>query len=63
MIARIRAVGARIKFLIDGDVAGALMALQPESEVDMLVGIGGTPEGVIAACAAAMPGRRHLRPA
>ncbi len=52
MIARIRAVGARIKFLIDGDVAGALMALLPESEVDILVGIGGTPEGVIAACAA-----------
>ena len=48
---RIRAVGARIKFLIDGDVAGALMAVQPESEVDVLVGIGGTPEGVIAACA------------
>jgi fructose-1,6-bisphosphatase II len=51
LVQRIRAVGARIKFLIDGDVAGALMAVQPESEVDVLVGIGGTPEGVIAACA------------
>jgi fructose-1,6-bisphosphatase II len=51
LVSKIRAVGARIKFLIDGDVAGALMALQPESEVDLLVGIGGTPEGVIAACA------------
>ena len=52
LIGRIRAVGARIKFLLDGDVAGALMALLPESEVDILVGVGGTPEGVIAACAA-----------
>ena len=51
LITRIRAVGARIKLLIDGDVAGALMALQPESDVDVLVGVGGTPEGVIAACA------------
>jgi len=53
---RIRAAGARIKFLIDGDVAGALMALQPESEVDVLVGIGGTPEGIVAACATACMG-------
>ncbi len=51
LVGRIRAVGARIKLLIDGDVAGALMAVRPESEVDILVGIGGTPEGVIAACA------------
>lgn len=51
LIGRIRAVGARIKLLIDGEVAGALMALQPESEVDLLIGVGGTPETVIAACA------------
>jgi len=51
LVARIRTVGARIKLLIDGDLAGALMAVQPESEVDVLVGIGGSPEGVIAACA------------
>ncbi len=51
LVARIRTVGARIKLLIDGDLAGALMAVQPESEVDLLVGIGGSPEGVIAACA------------
>jgi len=51
LVRRIRTVGARIKFLIDGDVAGALMAVQPESEVDLLVGVGGSPEGVIAACA------------
>ena len=53
---RIRVAGARIKFLIGGDVAGALMALQPESEVDLLVGIGGTPEGIVAACATACMG-------
>ena len=56
MAGRIRAAGARIKFLIDGDVAGALMALQPGSEVDVLVGIGGTPEGIVAACATACMG-------
>jgi fructose-1,6-bisphosphatase II len=66
LAARIRAAGARIKFLIDGDVAGALMALEPASEVDVLVGIGGTPEGIIAACAAtclggAIYGRLHPR--
>ena len=53
---RIRVAGARIKFLIGGDVAGALMALQPESEVDVLVGVGGTPEGIVAACATACMG-------
>jgi fructose-1,6-bisphosphatase II len=66
LVAQIRAAGARIKFLIDGDVAGALMAVQPDSEVDLLVGIGGTPEGVIAACAVrciggAIYGKLHPR--
>jgi fructose-1,6-bisphosphatase II len=51
LVGRIRSVGARIKFLTDGDMAGALMAVLPESDVDVLVGVGGTPEGVIAACA------------
>ncbi len=51
LVQRIRAVGARIKFLIAGDVAGALMALQPDSEVDVLIGTGGTAEGIVAACA------------
>jgi fructose-1,6-bisphosphatase II len=51
LVNRIRASGARIKFLLDGDVAGAISAAQPGTGVDMLVGIGGTPEGVIAACA------------
>ena len=43
--------GARIKFLLDGDVGGAILAADESSSVDVLVGIGGTPEGVIAACA------------
>ncbi len=51
LIAEIRAAGARVLLRTDGDVAGALMALTPNSGVDVLMGIGGTPEGVIAACA------------
>ncbi len=51
MIAEIRSVGARIRILPDGDVAAALMTAQPDSGVDVLIGIGGTPEGVLAACA------------
>ncbi|HEY5846125.1 MAG TPA: class II fructose-bisphosphatase [Microlunatus sp.] len=47
----IRRAGARIRFLLDGDVAGAIMAATPGTGVDLLVGVGGTPEGVIAACA------------
>ena len=47
----IRAVGARIKFIVDGDVAGAILAARPGTGVDLLVGKGGTPEGIIAACA------------
>jgi fructose-1,6-bisphosphatase II len=51
LVRRVRATGARIKFLLDGDVAGAIMAARPGTGVDVLVGIGGTPEGVITACA------------
>ena len=47
----IRATGARIKFITDGDVAGAIMAARPDTGIDLLLGIGGTPEGIIAACA------------
>jgi fructose-1,6-bisphosphatase II len=47
----IRSTGARIKFITDGDVAGAIMAARPDTGVDLLLGIGGTPEGIIAACA------------
>ena len=51
LIQRILTTGARIKYLLDGDVAGAIMAASDENTVDVLVGVGGTPEGVIAACA------------
>ncbi len=51
LVRQVRDTGARIKFLLDGDVAGAIMAARPGTGVDVLVGIGGTPEGVIAACA------------
>ncbi len=47
----VRAAGARIKFITDGDVAGAIAAGRAGSGVDLLLGIGGTPEGIIAACA------------
>ncbi|MCI2421628.1 class II fructose-bisphosphatase [Saccharopolyspora sp. K220] len=47
----VREAGARIQFISDGDVAGAIAAARPDSGVDMLLGIGGTPEGIIAACA------------
>ena len=66
LVKRVRSVGSRIKFLLDGDVAGAIMAAQPEAGVDVLIGIGGTPEGVLAACAlkclgGAFFGRLHPR--
>jgi len=48
---QIRDTGARIKFITDGDVAGAIMAARNDTGVDLLLGIGGTPEGIIAACA------------
>ncbi|MBP7691758.1 MAG: class II fructose-bisphosphatase, partial [Anaerolineales bacterium] len=51
LIAEIRKAGARIRLITDGDVAGALMTAWPESGVDMLMGVGGSPEGVISACA------------
>jgi len=51
MIAEIRKVGARIRIIPDGDVAAALMTAWPGAGVDVLIGIGGTPEGVLAACA------------
>ncbi|MDP2287133.1 MAG: class II fructose-bisphosphatase [Actinomycetota bacterium] len=51
LIADVRDAGARIKFISDGDVAGAIMAARAGTGVDMLAGIGGTPEGIITACA------------
>lgn len=51
LIEEIRKAGARIQLHTDGDVAGALMVVDPRSEVDVMMGTGGTPEGVITACA------------
>ena len=51
LVHEIRETGARIKFILDGDVAGAIMAASPDTNVDLMIGIGGTPEGVLAACA------------
>ena len=51
LVDEIRRTGARIKFISDGDVAGAIMAARPNTGVDLMLGIGGTPEGIIAACA------------
>jgi fructose-1,6-bisphosphatase II len=51
LVEEIRATGARIKFITDGDVAGAIMAARADTGIDLLLGVGGTPEGIIAACA------------
>lgn len=51
LISRVREIGARIRLIPDGDVSAALMTCLPESGIDALLGIGGTPEGVLAACA------------
>ena len=51
LIAEIRAAGARIRLIQDGDVAGAISTAWPESGADIMFGVGGTPEGVIAAAA------------
>ncbi|MCX5043862.1 class II fructose-bisphosphatase [Aldersonia sp. NBC_00410] len=51
LIEEVRGTGARIRLISDGDVAGAIAAARPGAGTDMLIGIGGTPEGIIAACA------------
>ena len=51
IIASVRESGARIRLITDGDVAGAIATAWPDTGVDLLIGIGGTPEGVIAAAA------------
>ncbi|MBN9015686.1 MAG: class II fructose-bisphosphatase [Rhizobiales bacterium] len=51
LIRELRAAGARIKLITDGDVAGAVMAATAGTGVDALFGIGGAPEAVVAACA------------
>jgi fructose-1,6-bisphosphatase II len=66
LVNQIRSAGARVRFISDGDVAGAIQAALPEGRADLLMGIGGTPEGVVAACAlkclgGAMQGRLFPR--
>jgi fructose-1,6-bisphosphatase II len=51
LVRQVRDTGARIKFITDGDVAGAIMAAREDTGVDLMLGVGGTPEGIIAACA------------
>src|SRR5262249_47078745 len=48
---QVRRAGARIRFIMDGDVAGAVMAASPGTGIDILMGVGGAPEAVGAACA------------
>ncbi len=51
LVRSVREAGARIQLHSDGDVSGALMTVDPRGNVDVMMGIGGTPEGVLAACA------------
>src|SRR5829696_8200112 len=51
MIGRVRAAGARVKLITDGDIAGGIMPAMEETGIDMLLGIGGSPEAVTTACA------------
>lgn len=59
-INEVRAAGARIRLIPDGDVAGAISTAWPGSGADVLIGIGGTPEGVITAAALKCMGGQQL---
>ncbi len=66
LIARVRRTGARIHLIPDGDVAAAIATAIPETGVDVLLGVGGAPEGVLAAAAlrclgGALQGRLRVR--
>lgn len=60
LVSRIHAAGARVALYPAGDVAGALMAAIPASGIDALMGTGGTPEGIISACAIRLLGGEFL---
>jgi fructose-1,6-bisphosphatase II len=60
LIEEIRVAGARVMLRGDGDISGAVMATSPDGIVDVLMGIGGAPEGVIAACAVKSSGGAML---
>lgn len=51
LIKDIREAGAKVRLIMDGDVAGAIAAAQSNNSIDLAMGIGGTPEGIITACA------------
>jgi fructose-1,6-bisphosphatase II len=51
LVQEVRDAGARIRFISDGDIAGAITAAREGADTDVLMGIGGTPEGITAACA------------
>src|ERR1700756_1898481 len=59
-IAQVRDAGARVRLITDGDVAGAMLAVSENTPVDLLWGIGGTPEGVISAAAIKCIGGQQL---
>ncbi|MEL6894456.1 MAG: class II fructose-bisphosphatase [Actinomycetota bacterium] len=62
LIREVRAAGCRIRLITDGDVYGSVATCSPDAGVDVLFGIGGTPEGVISACALkAMDGEMQAR--
>jgi fructose-1,6-bisphosphatase II / sedoheptulose-1,7-bisphosphatase len=66
LIAKVREAGARIRLIRDGDVAGVIATARPNSGIDLYLGIGGAPEGVLAAAAlrsigGQMQGRLHFR--
>lgn len=60
MLATIREAGARVRLISDGDVSAALLAVSERSTVDLLWGVGGTPEGVIAAAAIKCTGGQQI---
>ena len=62
-MAEVRDAGARVRLILDGDVSAALLAVSDNSPVDLLWGIGGTPEGVITAAAIKCIGGRAQGPA
>ena len=61
LIKQCRAAGARIRLISDGDVGGAIEVAKAGASVDILLGIGGTPEGVIAGRWAWLTGREAMR--
>ncbi len=63
LISDVRDAGARIRLIPDGDVAGAISTAWPDSGADILMGIGGTPEGVIERGGDEVYGRRAAGPA